>query len=100
MPDSLKGGAEKDACCHLRVQSIRPKIMNKTILRREFNLVQSLNHLHPVLQRVYAARGIKSAQELDYRLQNLLHYQSLSIIMSNSDTETDTEDYTHLSIPP
>lgn len=52
--------------------------MNKTILRREFNLVQSLNHLHPVLQRVYAARGIKSAQELDYRLQNLLHYQSLS----------------------
>lgn len=52
--------------------------MLKTILRREFNLVEALNHLHPVLQRVYAARGIQSAKELDYRLQNLLHYQSLS----------------------
>lgn len=52
--------------------------MNKTILRREFNLVENLNHLHPVLQRIYAARGIQSTQELDYRLQNLLHYQSLS----------------------
>lgn len=54
--------------------------MNKTLLRREFNLVENLNHLHPVLQRVYAARGIQSAQELDYRLQNLLHYQSLTDI--------------------
>lgn len=52
--------------------------MNKAILRREFNLVENLNHLHPVLQRVYAARGIQSAHELDYRLQNLLHYQSLT----------------------
>ncbi len=51
--------------------------MNKTILRREFNLVENLSHLHPVLQRVYAARGIQSAEELDYRLQQLLHYQSL-----------------------
>ena len=52
--------------------------MNKTILRREFNLVENLNHLHPVLQRVYAARGIQFSQELDYGLSNLLHYQSLS----------------------
>jgi single-stranded-DNA-specific exonuclease len=54
--------------------------MNKTILRREFNLVENLNHFHPVLQRVYAARGIQSAEELDYGLQNLLHYQSLTDI--------------------
>lgn len=52
--------------------------MNKTILRREFNLIENLNHLHPILQRVYAARGIQSAEELDYRLQYLLHYQSLT----------------------
>ena len=51
--------------------------MQKTILRREFNLVENLNHLHPVLQRVYAARGIQSAKELDYGLQSLLHFQSL-----------------------
>lgn len=52
--------------------------MLKTILRREFNLIENLNHLHPVLQRVYAARGIQSAKELDYGLQNLLHFQSLN----------------------
>lgn len=52
--------------------------MNKTILRRKFNLVENLSHLHPILQRVYAARGVQSSQELDYRLSNLMHYQSLS----------------------
>jgi single-stranded-DNA-specific exonuclease len=52
--------------------------MNKTILRREFNVAENLNHLHPVLQRVYAARGIQSIEELDYGLQHLLHYQSLT----------------------
>jgi single-stranded-DNA-specific exonuclease len=52
--------------------------MNKTILRREFNVVENLNHLHPVLQRVYAARGIQSVEELDYRLSSLLHFQSLT----------------------
>lgn len=52
--------------------------MNKTILRREFNLIENLSDLHPVLQRVYAARGIQSKEELDYRLQHLLHYQSLT----------------------
>lgn len=52
--------------------------MLKTILRREFSLIENLNHLHPVLQRVYAARGIQSIEALDYRLAKLLHYQSLS----------------------
>lgn len=52
--------------------------MNKTILRRQYALSENLNHLHPVLQRVYAARGIQSAKELDYGLQNLLHFQSLT----------------------
>ncbi len=52
--------------------------MLKTILRREFNRVEDLNHLHPVLQRVYAARGIQSTEALDYRLAKLLHYQSLA----------------------
>ncbi|MGB9087398.1 MAG: single-stranded-DNA-specific exonuclease RecJ [Candidatus Aquirickettsiella gammari] len=51
--------------------------MNPTILRRKFNLQPDLSHLHPVLQRVYAARGIHSAEDLDYRLSRLLHYQSL-----------------------
>lgn len=31
----------------------------------------------PLLSRIYQARGIKSAQELDYRLQHLLPYQEL-----------------------
>lgn len=54
--------------------------MNKTILRREFNVPPDLAHLHPVLQRVYAARGIRTVEELDYRLSCLLHYQSLKDI--------------------
>jgi single-stranded-DNA-specific exonuclease len=54
--------------------------MNKTILRRTFNLQPDLAHLHPVLQRVYAARGIHTAEELDYRLSRLLHYHSLKDI--------------------
>lgn len=53
------------------------EIMNKTILRREFHLSENLNYLHPVLQRVYAARGIYTAEDLNYRLTRLLHYQSL-----------------------
>ncbi|EDP46792.1 single-stranded-DNA-specific exonuclease RecJ [Rickettsiella grylli] len=52
--------------------------MNKAVLRREFNGVENLSGLHPVLQRIYAARGIKSKAELDYQLQHLLHYQSLT----------------------
>jgi single-stranded-DNA-specific exonuclease len=53
------------------------KVMNKTILRREFHLSENLSYLHPVLKRVYAARGIHTAEALDYRLARLLHYQSL-----------------------
>lgn len=40
--------------------------------------VELPNHLHPVLRRVFAARGICSEVELDYSLQRLLPYQQLS----------------------
>lgn len=36
--------------------------------------------IHPVLRRIYAARNVQSATELDYSLQRLLPYQSLSNI--------------------
>jgi single-stranded-DNA-specific exonuclease len=54
--------------------------MSQIILRRPFDLQPNLAHLHPVLQRVYAARGVHSAEALDYRLSCLLHYQSLKDI--------------------
>lgn len=54
--------------------------MQKTRLRRSINGISLLKDLHPVLARVYAARGIQSADELDYRLTRLLHYQSLQNI--------------------
>ena len=47
--------------------------MQKTILTRPVpSLPSSLAGLHPVLQRVLAARGVSSADELDYGLQGLL----------------------------
>lgn len=51
--------------------------MQKTRVRRSTDKVPFLEGLHPVLARVYAARGIQSSAELDYRLSQLLHYQSL-----------------------
>ncbi len=53
----------------------------KKIVRRhvpdEINLPDSL---HPVLKRIYAARNIKSADELDYSLASLLPFNSLTNI--------------------
>lgn len=54
---------------------------NKKIIRRfvpdEINLPSTL---HPVLQRVYAARNIKTADELDYSLASLLSFNGLANI--------------------
>ena len=38
------------------------------------------NDIHPVLKRIYAARNIKSADDLNYSLQKLLPYEDLSNI--------------------
>jgi len=38
------------------------------------------NDIHPVLKRIYAARDIKTADDLDYSLQKLLPYEDLSNI--------------------
>src|SRR5579885_3644905 len=53
--------------------------MKKTIVRREYRQADadSLNHLHPILRRVYAARQVGSEKELDRALESLLPYQSL-----------------------
>lgn len=52
--------------------------MNKTIVRRETQPETSqLTDLHPVLQRVYAARQITSSDDLDRELSGLIPYQSL-----------------------
>ena len=47
--------------------------MPKKIRRRKFELTDqsSLDHLHPVLQRIYQARDIKSENELDHSLARL-----------------------------
>ncbi len=45
--------------------------MNKTIKRREFSSVSIDSTLIPILNRVYAARGVSSNKELDYTLKNL-----------------------------
>jgi single-stranded-DNA-specific exonuclease len=49
----------------------------KIIKQRE--ILNDCNHLkvHPLLQRIYAARGVGSDLDIDYRLENLLSYESL-----------------------
>jgi single-stranded-DNA-specific exonuclease len=54
--------------------------MQKNYQQRSLYGLPLLQGLHPVLARVYAARGITSIAELDYRLSGLLHYQSLKDI--------------------
>lgn len=51
--------------------------VDKTILRREADVVLTIKGQHPVLSRIYAARDVKSNDELDYSLTNLLPYQGL-----------------------
>lgn len=53
--------------------------MQKKIVRREIqpDAAASLKDLPPVLQRIYAARQIKSPQELEHALDNLFSYQTL-----------------------
>lgn len=52
--------------------------MRKNIVRREqITLPDTLNNVHPLLRRVYAARQVKSEQELEKALDHLLPYQSL-----------------------
>ena len=53
--------------------------MIKKIKRRVLpeQLAELPNHLHPVMRRVYHARGIKSDKELECLLTHLLPYQSL-----------------------
>lgn len=53
--------------------------MRKQIIRREFKqaYADSLHELHPLLQRIYAARQVQSCQELDRELESLHPFQSL-----------------------
>ena len=51
----------------------------KQIIQREYDpvLASTLTNIHPILQRVYAARQIQSLSELDKNLDDLLPYQGL-----------------------
>lgn len=55
-------------------------MVKKQIIRRELkqDILPSLMTIHPVLQRVYAARQVTSAQELERDLEHLLPFHSLS----------------------
>ena len=49
----------------------------RPIRRRPAGNPESLPDLHPLLRRVFAARNVSSARELDYRLENLLPFEAL-----------------------
>lgn len=56
-------------------------MINKKIVRRHVPDDCDLpDSLHPVIKRVYAARSIKSSDELDYSLSSLLPFNTLSNI--------------------
>ncbi|MGH8604322.1 MAG: DHH family phosphoesterase, partial [Gammaproteobacteria bacterium] len=60
--------------------------MWKTIVRRPPRTDDGLPHeLHPVLRRVLATRGMRSAADLDLSLEHLLGYDSLSGITGGVD---------------
>ena len=46
--------------------------MKLRVVRRASAAAAALVHVHPVLGRVYAARGVRSADELDHSLERLL----------------------------
>ncbi len=54
-----------------------PPVIKRRILSEEINLP---NDIHPVLKRIYAARDIKSIDDLNYSLKMLLPFESLSNI--------------------
>ena len=50
----------------------------RKIARRPVSILpDTLGHLHPILQRIYAGRQVQSATELDYDLRHLLHFKDL-----------------------
>lgn len=51
--------------------------MIKKIIRREIIPASIHQNLHPVLQRIYAARGITSINEVEHELSNLLPFNTL-----------------------
>lgn len=53
--------------------------MRKQIIRREVSqeYADSLNEIHPLLRRVFAARQVQSMKELDREFENLHSFQSL-----------------------
>src|SRR5258708_12502697 len=52
--------------------------MEKKIIRRPIENLQFAEHdLHPLLQRIYATRGIQHAVELDRSFEQLLSYQNM-----------------------
>lgn len=54
----------------------------KKIITREIQENIDLLHPHPLLHKIYAARGVKGAGELDYDLTNLLSYKLLKDVDS------------------
>lgn len=54
--------------------------MNKIIIRKPAKNNNCLEHLPPLLQKIYSSRGINSSEELELRLNNLLNYNSLKDI--------------------
>lgn len=57
--------------------------MNKIVKRRSYDIAPVFDpKLHPLLQRIYALRGLKETDELVYSAKSLLSYEDLDSIES------------------
>src|SRR5688572_20752659 len=54
--------------------------MKKIILKRPIHAFTGIAHIHPILQRIYFSRGIRSTKDLELDLKSLYSYESLSNI--------------------
>lgn len=52
--------------------------MQKKIIHRPYQIASELSHLSPLLQRIYAARGIENTTQLEHSLKSLLPFDQLT----------------------
>ncbi|NKB38251.1 MAG: single-stranded-DNA-specific exonuclease RecJ [Gammaproteobacteria bacterium] len=56
-------------------------MLSKSIVRRKVSpLTSAFSDLHPVMQKVYAGRGVNKQEEIDYSLKNLLGFKQIKNI--------------------
>ena len=77
----IASGLRRSIAAAFKFRRVAPALQDKTIMRIESRplpaTLPDLGALPPLLTRLYAARGVQSAAELDKGLARLIPYQQL-----------------------